>query len=158
MLSFLFALILAPALAASTSACEGVGGVVTEVRFQSEINCDLARKLSEIFNGMAGQFGEAPPVRLLMGAPSDNASFDNGSVIQVPLQLVFSGTYGGQSSVPAANLYVAAAHEYGHAIFHQKLRRHFPEYQGLFAGLAEISELKWKAGQGGGLCGRAIRS
>lgn len=147
MLSFLFALILAPAFAAPTSVCSGVGGVVTEVRFQADLNCDLARELSDIFNGMAQRFGEAPSVRLLVGVSSDNASFDNGSVVQVPVQLVFSGTYGREHSVPAASLYAAAAHEYGHAIFHEKVRRHFPQYKDLFAGLAEISDLKWRAEQ-----------
>lgn len=143
MLSFLFALILSPVLAAPVSSCEGGGGVVSEVRFQGQTNCDLAAQLSRVFNEMAGQFGEAPSVRLVIGGSSGNASFDNGSTIQIPMQLVFSGSYGGVSAVPASSLYVAAAHEYGHAIFHQKLRRQFPEYSDLFAGLAKLSDARW---------------
>lgn len=145
MLSFIFSLLLLPSvsLAASVGSCPGVGGVVQDVVFLEHQDCDLASGLSDVFNSMAKNFGIAPQVSLVIGGASDNASFDNGRLIQVPYRMVFYGKFGRAHEMPRHSIYVSAAHEYGHAIFHQRMKEAMQEdYGDMFTKLEQLSERK----------------
>lgn len=146
MLSFFISLLLSsvsPVQAATVGSCKGVNGAVREVIFLEHQDCELAASLSDIFNEMAQTFQSTASVNLVIGGPSDNASFDNGSIVQVPYRMVFYGKYGRSYEVPLSNLYVSAAHEYGHAIFHEALRKSAgDEYKNLFAKLDDLSARK----------------
>lgn len=147
MLGFLFSLLLMSSgsvLAAPVVAsCNGVGGVVQEVIFLEHEDCSLAADLSGVFNQMAQSLKTTTKVNLVIGGPSDNASFDNGSIVQVPYRLVFYGQYGKTYETSLSSLYVSAAHEYGHAIFQEGLRHSLAEeYKELFDKLDSLSARK----------------
>ncbi|WP_374029390.1 hypothetical protein [Bdellovibrio bacteriovorus] len=148
MLSFLFVLLLSPSSYAA-EACPNVGGVVQAVHFLKETDCELAEDVSEAFNDMAKIFGVAPKVTLVIGGPMDNASFDNGYVIRLPYRMVFYGQYGTEHPMPIVNLVTCAAHEYGHAIFHEYVRNTFKnEFSSLLEKFNSLSARSLKMLQG----------
>ncbi|WP_413943610.1 hypothetical protein [Bdellovibrio sp. HCB-162] len=139
MLSFIFALFLSPS-ALATPNCPEVSGVVKEVIFLKEDDCKLAADLASTFNTMAKTFGVAPEVTLVVGGPMDNASFDNGHIIEVPYRMAFFGRYGQEYPVSLLSLITSAAHEYGHAIFHEYLKKSLPrEFGSLLKEMEDIS-------------------
>ncbi|MGE9745552.1 hypothetical protein [Bdellovibrio bacteriovorus] len=145
MLGFFISLLLSslPAQAVTSVSCDGVTGVVREVVFLEHEDCALAKSLSDIFNQMAVTFKSSAAVNLVIGGPSDNASFDNGHIVQVPYRMVFYGKYGRKYETHLSNLYTSAAHEYGHAIFHEHLRTTAgPEFADLFSKLDQLSARK----------------
>lgn len=150
MLSFFISLLLSSVPVHAATTCEGVRGAVREVVFLEHEDCELASALSDIFNAMAVTFKSSATVNLVIGGPSDNASFDNGAIVQVPYQMIFYGKYGRKNSLPRSSLYTSAAHEFGHAIFHQHLRQSTgQEYKNLFAKLDELSSRKLAILKGG---------
>lgn len=150
MLSFFISLLLSSVPVHAATTCEGVRGAVREVVFLEHEDCELASALSDIFNAMAVTFKSSATVNLVIGGPSDNASFDNGAIVQVPYQMIFYGKYGRKNSLPRSSLYTSAAHEFGHAIFHQHLRvAAGEEYKNLFAKLDDLSSRKLAILKGG---------
>lgn len=69
------------------------------MQFLGEENCDLARDAADIFNGMAQLFGVGPKISIVIGGPSDNASFDNGAVIRIPYRMKFYSKFGEEFEV-----------------------------------------------------------
>lgn len=142
MLSFIFALFLSPSFASSTK-CPDVNGVVKDVIFTQENDCDLAKQIATIFNGMAKTFGVAPEVTIIFGGPLDNASFDLGHTIEIPYRMAFYGNYGQEYPVTMESLITSAAHEYGHAIFNEAVKKEFSSPFGeVLKKLEKISERK----------------
>lgn len=136
MLSILLSLFISQPSLAATSCPTLNTTVVEEVIFLKEESCELATDISELFASMSKVFGVAPKITLVMGGAMDNASFDLGKIIQVPYRMEYSSQYGQRYSVPIINLLITAAHEYGHAIFHEAVKKHHGK---TFA--ATISEL-----------------
>lgn len=148
MLSLILSLFIsAPALA--STACPDVSGVVQEVIFLDYKDCELAKELADSFNDMAQTFAVASQVTLVIGGPMDNASFDNGHIIQVPYRMVFYGDYGTEYPVPINSLMISASHEYGHAIFQEYLKKSLPQFADLFAAFNARSDKKLVLLRGG---------
>ena len=126
--------------------CEGVRGQIQDVLFLKEPACEFAKEISDVINQMSGIFGGPPPVTLVFGGETDNASFDMGHMIQLPYHMIFFNRYGQEFPVPRASVITSAAHEYGHAIFQERLKKEFgTEYGKAFAALVEASDIKEKS-------------
>ncbi len=126
---------------AQASVCTDVTGVMKEVLFLGEPNCELAKDVSKVINDVATVFG-GPTITLIMGSASDNAGFDLGHLIELPYQMIFYGQYGASYPMPKMSVITSAAHEYGHAIFHERVKKEFPQFAELIKKLAKVSDLK----------------
>lgn len=126
---------------AQASVCADVKGVTKDVLFLGEPNCELAKDVSEVINDVATLFG-GPTITLIMGSASDNAGFDLGHLIELPYQMIFYNQYGVAYPMPKMSVITSAAHEYGHAIFHERVKKEFPQFAELIKKLAKVSDLK----------------
>lgn len=126
----------------AAAVCADVKGAVKEVIFEGPEDCDFANSLSNVINQMAKTF-DGPQVTIIMGGPMNNASFDLGHTIQLPYRMVFPGQYGKEYSMPRSSVITTAAHEYGHAIFHERMKKEFSkQFSVIFEKLDALSDLK----------------
>lgn len=121
--------------------CADVKGTAKDVIFLAAPNCDIAKDISDVVNEISATFG-GPSVTLIIGGASDNASFDLGHLIELPYQMIFYGRYGTEYPVPRMSVVTSAAHEYGHAIFHERFKKEFPHFADMVAKLAKVSDVK----------------
>jgi hypothetical protein len=132
------------ASAATTAVCPGVQGVVSDAIFIADTNCVVVDSLASEINRMQKLFG-GPAVTLVVGSLKDNASFDGGHLIQLPYQMTMYSNYGMSYQIPLAGLVSISAHEYGHAIFDERLKKEFAtEFGPLFKKMEEISGMMEK--------------
>ncbi|MDG0815117.1 hypothetical protein [Bdellovibrio svalbardensis] len=133
---------------AQASNCSGVNGAIKDVVFLAQPNCDLAEGVSIVVNEIAKTFG-GPNITVIMGSVSNNASFDLGHLIELPYQMIFYGQYGASYPMSRVSVITSAAHEYGHAIFHERVKKEFPDKFGdLAAKFAKVSDLKEAVARG----------
>ncbi|QDK39387.1 hypothetical protein [Bdellovibrio sp. NC01] len=136
----LFGFVLTGSLA-QASVCKDLKPSTSDVIFLDYDDCEFAEDLSHVFNEIKETFG-GPNVTLVIGTESDNAAFDLGHMIELPYRMIFYGRYGQEYPVPRANVVTAAAHEYGHSIFHERVKKEFPQFTELAKDLANLSNVK----------------
>ena len=113
------------------------------------MNCDYVTSVEDMILNVQNFSEHKIPVNLFVQRAFDNASFDGGSIIQVPEQLIFRSEYGQEyPTMMIANL-ATVAHEYGHALLEKKLEdallKQFPKFAGYITASQDLSQLKIKA-------------
>lgn len=88
------------------------------------LNCHQVKNFESILLNIKEIQAEAPPVALYINKSYPNASFDMGKIIRIPLELSFSGKWGNIYSGSYMAADTVLAHEYGHAVFAQKMKGH----------------------------------
>ncbi len=110
------------------------------------MNCDYVHDVENVFLNVQ-QFSEQKVSLSLMVQPRfDNASFDGGTIIEVPQELVFQGQYGQEYPAMLDSNLATVAHEYGHALLEKKMELElggdFPALKTMVQKEQEISALK----------------
>lgn len=85
------------------------------------LNCEQVTEFEATISKTASLAKSFPRVTLLISKQSDNASFDRGSIIRVPLRLTFPNRWGNYFYGDYNSNQIVLAHEYGHAILNEKL-------------------------------------
>lgn len=67
---------------------------------------------------------DGPDISLYVEKSSSNASFDMGRIIRLPIQMVFHGKYGVLYHGSYMGVQTVLAHEYGHAIFSERIKKY----------------------------------
>lgn len=110
------------------------------------LNCSYITDIENLITDIQKMSDEKMAVNIITKTSFDNASFDGGSIIEVPEQFIFHNAYEQEYSSSLAATLVVVAHEYGHALLQKKLERtlmaDFPEYAGFILARQEISRLQ----------------
>jgi hypothetical protein len=106
--------------------CELSDDSVIERSFKTQsgnyLSCHNISSFDDTLSRVAELVDNAPKVALFIQNRHNNASFDMGRIIRIPIQLEFSGKYGTTYSGNYMGVHTVLAHEYGHAIFSQKIK------------------------------------
>jgi hypothetical protein len=112
----------------------------------NQMNCDYVTAVESVVTDIQKYSEERVPVNLFVQHSFDNASFDGGSIIEVPEQLIFLSPYGQEFPADLVANLATVAHEYGHALLEKKfenaLLKQFPKHAGFIKAQQEISKLK----------------
>lgn len=130
------------AFAANADICKPrkVDAVQKIVLFTPDASCEAAQDMAAVLQSVQDQFGVPAPVTMVMEPRYDNASFDDGHMIEIPVQFVHETRFGKSAYGDLAQLEVIVIHEYGHAILSQILKKNFAEeFKSIFAELERIS-------------------
>jgi hypothetical protein len=115
---------------------------------ESSDNCDEIVEVEKLVSEI-NEFSDSHlKINLLVSAKASNASFDGGSIIEFPRNLIVQGNYGQEYSLPFTSNMTVVGHEYGHAllekIFEKELLAQFPNEVSFIAASLEISNLRLK--------------
>lgn len=114
-----------------------------------QMNCDYVSAVETMIISVQQFSEDKVPVNLFVQRTFDNASFDGGTIIQVPERLIFTSEYGQEYPTTVVANLATVAHEYGHALLEKKLEngllKEFPQYAGFISLSQEISALKIQA-------------
>lgn len=88
------------------------------------LSCSQITAFNDTLNEVKAIVKDAPKVNLFIQQEYPNASFDMGSIIRIPLTLTFSGKYGMTYRGSYFASHTILAHEYGHAIFANKMKKY----------------------------------
>ncbi|MBC7714045.1 MAG: hypothetical protein H7177_11950 [Rhizobacter sp.] len=114
-----------------------------------QMNCEYVSGVESVVTSIQKFSEESVPVNLFVQHQFDNASFDGGTIIEVPEQLIFTNDYGQQYPTDVVANLTTVAHEYGHALlekkFEQTLLKQFPKQAGFIPANQELSKLKIQA-------------
>jgi hypothetical protein len=115
-----------------------------------DVDCDYVKQVEKVIEGVQKFSEDKVPVNLYVRASYSGASFDGGTLIDLPEQLIFTTGNWAQTSEAVdivANL-SAVAHEYGHALLEKKMGRElgasFPIVKEYDEKHIEISSLQMK--------------
>ena len=112
----------------------------------NQMNCDYFTAVESVVTDIQKYSEERVPVNLFVQHTFDNASFDGGTIIEVPEQLIFLGPFAQEYPADLAANLATVAHEYGHALleknFENALLKQFPKQAGFIKANQEISKLK----------------
>lgn len=124
------------------SSCLKDQRIISEYIFRGRNkDCEFVRSLEQTFQGIQKHWGlELPPVRVILVDEGDNASFDEGNVIQVPLRLFSMGEYGKVNYKLKMDSLAVAAHEYGHFVFNELWLRRDPSQRAMSTLLMRASD------------------
>lgn len=113
-----------------------------------KINCNYVQQVENIIEEIQRISEEKVPVSLMVRAIYSGASFDGGTIIDVPERLVFSNNYGQEFGVSLPANLTVVAHEYGHALLRAKMERSFkksfPDAYNYMQARKEVSALSIK--------------
>lgn len=113
-----------------------------------KINCDYVQQVQNIIEEIQKISEDKVPVSLMVRAIYSGASFDGGTIIDVPERLIFSNQYAQEFGVSLSGNLSVVAHEYGHALLRAKMERsfkkNFPEAYGYMQARKEVSALSIK--------------
>lgn len=111
-----------------------------------QMDCRYVTNVEDMIIGVQKFSEEKVPVNLFVQHIFDNASFDGGTIIQVPERLIFTSEFGQEYPTTVVANLATVAHEYGHALLEKKLEnellKQFPQYAGFIPLSQEISALK----------------
>lgn len=132
--------------------CTGINSKsITSYDFINEAipNCDYVKDMSDEISRIQSFSEKAIPINLTILQKDNNASFDGGTILQVPMQFVFTTTYGQEYSSTISSVYSVIDHEYGHALLENKLEtelsKDFPDETGFIQANKKLSTLKLNA-------------
>ena len=128
------------AFAAGPCLPKKVDAVQKIILFSPDASCEAAQDMANVLQNVQDQFSVPAPVTLVMGPRFDNAGFDDGHMIEIPVQFIHETRYGEPALGDLAQLEAIVIHEYGHAILSQILKKNFPEeFKGIFAEMERVS-------------------
>lgn len=85
------------------------------------VNCSDLEEFDSVITKASLLVDHAPKISLFIEKEHDNASFDMGEIIYLPMRLYFSNNWGQRYYSYASHRNTILAHEYGHALFSNKL-------------------------------------
>jgi len=88
------------------------------------LSCHQVNSFNSTLDDVTKLIANAPKVSLFIEKQHNNASFDMGKIIRVPLQLTFSGKYGQFYHGSYMGVHTVLAHEYGHAVFSNRIKKY----------------------------------
>nr|BDT29429.1 hypothetical protein BHI3_28950 [Bacteriovorax sp. HI3] len=116
------------------------------VSSSGQMDCGYVTNVEDMIIGVQRFSEEKVPVNLFVQHIFDNASFDGGTIIQVPERLIFTSEFGQEFPTTVVANLATVAHEYGHALLEKKLEnallKQFPQYAGYITFSQDISALK----------------
>jgi len=88
------------------------------------ISCNNVDSFNETLSEVTALVPDGPEVSLYVEKRNSNASFDMGRIIRIPIQMVFNGKYGNFYHGSYMGVHTVLAHEYGHAIFSERIKKY----------------------------------
>lgn len=116
------------------------------LKASGEMNCNYVSEVEDVITNIQQYSEDQIAINLFVRGVDNNASFDGGSIIEVPEQLVFTNKFGQRYPAFLVSNLATVAHEYGHALLEKKLEdellEQFPKEVGFIKASKEISNLQ----------------
>lgn len=144
---FLFILLSSSLSFAVPDCAAPLGGTVKKVILSwSGVDCKSAQTQAEEINKIGALFGHPGGITLYFGGEDNNAGFDEGHILVVPEFFVNYGKYGGVARGYQMQIYGIVAHEFGHSIFQEALKKVLPaEYRSIVERMQRDSDQREQA-------------